>query len=98
MKNTASSKTIRMNPKLPGNAHTMHPYFSTKDSHAKETIAKSQKRFRYAFLTSPDSVAIIKARDRTYIDVNEMFSLFLGYKKEDIIGKTFMQVAAWQNP
>jgi PAS domain S-box-containing protein len=26
-----------------------------------------------------------------------MFSLFLGYKKEDIIGKTFMQVAAWQN-
>jgi PAS domain S-box-containing protein len=27
-----------------------------------------------------------------------MFTLFLGYTKEDIIGKTFTQVAAWQNP
>ena len=61
-------------------------------------MARSQKRFRYAFLTSPDSVAIIRAEDRTYTDVNEMFSLFLGYAKEDIIGKTFTEVAAWQDP
>jgi PAS domain S-box-containing protein len=98
MKNTASSKTIRINPELPGNTPEVHSGFFTKDSHAKETVARSQKRFRYAFLTSPDSVAIINAKDRTYTDVNEMFSLFLGYAKEEVVGKTFMQVAAWQNP
>ena len=98
MKSTVSPKTIRINPEPPGNAHALHPGFSANDSYAHETIARSQKRFRYAFLTSPDSVAIIKAKDRTYTDVNEMFALFLGYAKEEIVGKTFTQVAAWENP
>ncbi len=71
--------------------------FSARQIHAQETLAKSQKRFRYAFLTSPDSVAIIRAKDKIYTEINEMFSLFFGYAKEDIIGKTFMEVAAWQD-
>ena len=97
MKNTASSKITRINPELSGNAHATQPDLSTRDSHVRETVARSQKRFRYAFLTSPDSVAIIKAKDRTYTDVNEMFSLFLGYAKEDIVSKTFTQVAIWES-
>ena len=98
MKNTASSKTSDSHPELSGHAHAVHPGFNSGDIHTQETVARSQKRFRYAFLTSPDSVAIIRARGRIYTDVNEMFTLFLGYAKEDIIGKTFTQVAAWQNP
>lgn len=97
MKSIAISKTIDTGPELPGGSQADHPGFSAGDAHTRETVARSQKRFRYAFLTSPDSVAIIKAKDRTYKDVNEMFSLFLGYAKEDIIGKTFMQLAVWQN-
>ncbi|MDH3391243.1 MAG: PAS domain S-box protein [Desulfobulbaceae bacterium] len=75
-----------------------HGGFSATQTHAQETLAKSQKRFRYAFLTSPDSVAIIRAKDKIYTEINEMFSLFLGYAKEEIVGKTFMEVAAWQDP
>jgi PAS domain S-box-containing protein len=98
MENSAVSNTIGINSAQPGNADAMHPGFSNRDLHSRETVARSQKRFRYAFLTSPDSVAIIRARDRTYTDVNEMFCLFLGYTKEDIIGKAFSQLAVWQNP
>jgi PAS domain S-box-containing protein len=98
MKNSASVKTSPGGPAVPGYAQAMQPAFSQRDSHVQEAVTRSQKRFRYAFLTSPDSVAIIRAKDRTYVDVNEMFSLFLGYAKEDILGKTFMQVAVWQNP
>ena len=81
-----------------GNAQNVDSGLSTRQTHAQETLAKSQKRFRYAFLTSPDSVAIIRARDKVYTEINEMFSLFLGYVKEDIIGKTFTEVAAWKDP
>ena len=98
MKNNASLKTNPGSPQLPGYAPAMHPAFTPRDSHVQEAVTRSQKRFRYAFLTSPDSVAIIKAKDRTYVDVNEMFTLFLGYAKEDILGKTFLQVAVWGNP
>ncbi|MBW2467326.1 MAG: PAS domain S-box protein, partial [Deltaproteobacteria bacterium] len=69
--------------------------FAERQNHVRETLAKSQKRFRYAFLTSPDSVAIIRARDKSYTEINEMFSLFLGYKKDEIIGKSFLKIPAW---
>ena len=98
MKNFASAKSEDIKPVMPSNSHAMHAGISSRDPHVQETVARSQKRFHYAFLTSPDSVAIIKAKDRTYTDVNEMFSLFLGHAKEDIIGKAFHEVAAWQNP
>ena len=71
--------------------------FSARQIHAQETLDKSQKRFRYAFLTSPDSVAIIRAKDRIYSEINEMFSLFLGYTKKEIVGKSFSEVPALQD-
>jgi len=80
-----------------GKGQGVPPGFSTRQPHAQETLAKSQKRFRYAFLTSPDSVAIIRAKDKIYTEINEMFSLFLGYGKEDIVGKSFLKVPAWHD-
>ena len=76
----------------------IHATPAARKTHVDERLARSQKRFRYAFLTSPDSVAIIRARDRKYTDVNQMFSLFLGYAKEDIIGQSFLKVTALHDP
>jgi len=76
----------------------MHPASAPKKTRVPETLEKSQKRFHYAFLTSPDTVAIIEAKSRAYTDVNEMFSLFLGYSKEDIIGRSFTDIAVLQDP
>jgi PAS domain S-box-containing protein len=98
MKNSVSQSSAGSSPGLPAYGPAGHPACPARDSHVREAVTRSQKRFRYAFLTSPDSVAIIRAKDRTYTDVNEMFSLFLGYGKEEIIGKGFTQVAVWQNP
>ncbi len=98
MNNITSAKSSATGLVIAGNEQDTHPGFPERNTHVQETLARSQKRFRYAFLTSPDSVAIIKAEDRTYTDVNEMFSLFLGYAKEDIIGRNFFEVAAWQDP
>jgi PAS domain S-box-containing protein len=92
--------TIEMEPENlagAGNEQDVHSGFSARQTHVEETLAKSQKRFRYAFLTSPDSVAIIRAKDKVYTEINEMFSLFLGYAKKDIVGKKFTEVAAWQD-
>jgi PAS domain S-box-containing protein len=97
MKNSASAEKSRLIPASSVSVKARQPGFPSKDWQVRETVARSQKRFRYAFLTSPDSVAIIRAKDRIYTDVNEMFALFFGYAKEDIIGKSFTEVAAWQD-
>ena len=70
---------------------------SVGQDHARETLARSQKRFRYAFLTSPDSVAIIRAEDEIFTEINEMFCIFLGCRKKNVIGKTFSDLAFWAN-
>jgi PAS domain S-box-containing protein len=98
MKNIATAKTAQSNSPHKARAQAMQPASATKDLHTEETLARSQKRFHYAFLTSPDTVAIIAAKSRTYTDVNEMFSLFLGHAKEDVIGKSFTDVAVFQDP
>ena len=54
-----------------GNGQNLPVGFSAMQPHAQETLAKSQKRFRHAFLTSPDSVAIIRAKDKIYTEVNK---------------------------
>jgi PAS domain S-box-containing protein len=77
---------------LPNSEQGIQPTLGKGNTYIQERLARSQKRFQYAFLTSPDSVAIIRSRDRKYIDVNEMYSLFLGYAKQEIMGKSFLQV------
>jgi len=99
MKNSMPAKTATpVNSVLTSRKQGIHPGLSARNAHFQETLARSQKRFRYAFLTSPDSVAIIRAKDRRYKDVNQMFSLFLGYNKEEIVGKPFLKVAALHDP
>ena len=97
MKNMASAKNEQAVPVAENNGPVIGRRAAARDSFARETVARSQKRFRYAFLTSPDSVAIIRARDRVYTDVNEMFLLFLGYAREEVVGRAFSKLAVWQN-
>ena len=93
MKNSPPAKnSVRENSWLPNSEQGIQPTLGKGNTYIQERLARSQKRFRYAFLTSPDSVAIIRSRDRKYIDVNEMYSLFLGYAKQEIMGKPFLQV------
>jgi PAS domain S-box-containing protein len=73
------------------------PEISAKGKLAHETRQRSQKRFQYAFLTSPDSVAIIRSKDGLYKDINEMFSIFTGYAKDEIIDKTFPDIPIWHD-
>ena len=98
MENLESTRRVSHgNPAGASNEQGSPGGFSARQIHAQETLDKSQKRFRYAFLTSPDSVAIIRAKDRIYSEINEMFSLFLGYTKKEIVGKSFSEVPALQD-
>jgi len=92
MRNSATANTTRQNFAAGHQENVKPSVTGSKNMHARGPLARSQKRFRYAFLTSPDTVAIIDAARRTYTDVNEMFSLFLGYAKKDVIGKRFTEV------
>lgn len=58
-------------------------------------LNKSQKLFRHAFHSSPDSVIISRMNDGVFIDVNDSFCGLTGYTREEVIGKNVFDLKLW---
>ncbi len=70
----------------------------TERVEAKGVTASSEKKFRLAFMTSPDSININRMSDGMYVEVNEGFLRIMGYKREEVIGRTSTELNIWKNP
>ena len=62
---------------------------------AEEKIHESEERFRLAFHTSPDAITISRLSDGTYIDINRGFSQITGYTREEVIGRSALEINIW---
>jgi PAS domain S-box-containing protein len=65
---------------------------------AEDDLKDSEERFKLAFKTSPDSVNINRLKDGMYVDINDGFTNITGYTKEDVFGKTSLEINIWENP
>ena len=70
----------------------------TKRKNHEEALRASEERFRLVFQTSPDSININRLEDGLYIDINEGFTATTGYTREDVTGKTSLEINIWDNP
>ena len=64
---------------------------------AREALQKSEERFRLAFSTSPDAINLNHLETGLYVDINEGFTQLTGYTREDVIGKTSMEINIWHD-
>jgi len=65
---------------------------------AEISLKEVEERFRLAFQTSPDAVNINDLKTGRYIEVNEGFCSITGYSKEEVIGKSSLEINIWANP
>lgn len=65
---------------------------------AEKRLEESEERFRLAFDTSLDAIAVNRASDGVYVDVNQGFSRITGYAKEEILGKSSLELGFWARP
>ena len=63
-----------------------------------EALQRSEERFRLAFKTSPDSIAINRATDGEYVATNEGFSELVGWREDEAIGRTSVELGLWSDP
>ncbi|MGE5255849.1 MAG: PAS domain S-box protein [Hyphomicrobiales bacterium] len=61
-------------------------------------LRQSEVKFRLAFDTSPDSINFNRLSDGVYIDINEGFTKLTGYAREDVIGKSSLELNIWYDP
>ncbi|HEY9081139.1 ATP-binding protein [Magnetovibrio sp.] len=62
---------------------------------SEQDRARSEQQFSLAFRASPALVAISGINTGIHHDVNEMWLETLGYKREEVIGKTAIELGVW---
>ena len=68
---------------------------NTNCVHAHEALSITEDKFQKAFRSSPDWFVISTLEGGFYIDVNEAFLWATGYTKEEILGKSAVEVGIW---
>ncbi len=68
---------------------------TTEGERAKEALRLSEEKFHKAFRSSPDWFVISTLEDGFYIDVNEAFLRTTGYSREEVIGRTAIELGIW---
>jgi PAS domain S-box-containing protein len=64
---------------------------------ARCSISESEEKFSKVFHTSPDSVTITRLSDGRFVDSNEGFTKLSGYSKEEVMGKTSLDMDLWSD-
>ncbi|MDR3631774.1 MAG: PAS domain S-box protein [Desulfocapsaceae bacterium] len=65
---------------------------------AEDALRESNDTFRLTFDFSPDSVNINRLVDGLYVDINEGFTRTTGYTREDVLGRSSLDLNIWHNP
>jgi len=63
----------------------------------EEALRRSEERYEKAFHSSPDSITISFLSDGVFLEVNEGFEQITGYNRDDIIGKSSLELALWMD-
>ncbi len=64
---------------------------------AEADLKKSEEKFYKAFNASPEAISINTIDDGKYIDVNEVFCSITGFRRDEIIGHTSVELGLWIN-
>jgi PAS domain S-box-containing protein len=61
-------------------------------------IKEDKENLELIFKTSPDAVLITRLSDGCFADVNDSFFSYTGYSRDEIIGRTALDLNLWADP
>ena len=64
----------------------------------EQALRESEEKFAMAFRSSPNAVCLVSIEESKFIEINESFTRFTGYRKEEVIGHTANELNLWVNP
>ena len=63
----------------------------------EETLRESDERYHSILEAVPDSIAITRVEDGRYLQVNKVFCQMRGYSREEVLGKTPLELNLYVN-
>lgn len=65
------------------------------EKHAEGALRKSEEKFSQAFRESPIALSLSSIKDHRYIEVNETFEHRTGWRRDEVIGRTPLDIGLW---
>jgi two-component system cell cycle sensor histidine kinase/response regulator CckA len=72
--------------------------FRAQRRKAEEALRKSEEKFAKAFKESPLWVVMSSFDDGLYMEVNEAFLQATGFSRDEVIGRSSLDLATWKEP
>lgn len=70
----------------------------TERQRAERALRQSEERFSRIFRSSPDAISISSLKDGRYLEVNDGFLRLSGHRRDEIIGRTSLELGIWSDP
>jgi two-component system, cell cycle sensor histidine kinase and response regulator CckA len=65
---------------------------------AEQALKESEEKYRLTFNSSPDAININRLEDGLFVDTNEDSMQLTGFTREDVIGRTSLEITLWHDP
>ncbi|ABQ27534.1 PAS domain S-box protein [Geotalea uraniireducens] len=70
----------------------------TERKRVEEALIRSEQKFSLAFQATPTVLVIASLEDGRYMEVNEAFERVMGYRRDEVIGRSSLELHIWQKP
>jgi PAS domain S-box-containing protein len=67
----------------------------TERKRAEEELRLAQEKYTKAFLLAPDAITISELDSGRFVEVNEAATTIFGYSREELIGKSALELGIW---
>jgi len=64
----------------------------------RQALQRSERMFLTAFRSGPDAVGISAVPGGQFLEVNDSFTRMTGYTRDEVLGKTPMELNLWKDP
>ncbi len=64
----------------------------------EEELIRSEEKFSKSFRQSPLAISIVSMKDGCYLDVNEAFEQQTGWHRDEVIGRSPLDIDLWEDP
>ncbi|OGN94622.1 MAG: hypothetical protein A2Y89_05285 [Chloroflexi bacterium RBG_13_51_18] len=69
----------------------------TERKQIEQALRDSEEKFSKAFRASPEVISITRLEDGVFKEINESFSRVIGYSREEVIGRSAIDLGLWLN-
>jgi two-component system, cell cycle sensor histidine kinase and response regulator CckA len=70
----------------------------TDQHRAEASLRASEEKFRLAFNLNPLAINLNALKDGRYLEINEGFTRLMGYTREDVLGRSSVELGIWCEP